>query len=455
MEIEFTPLYTETTNVINNGVTTANNSLSAVVHYGEDPTDIVTPLYLVSVNYIRDYVSNFGDEITCTMHIPLGQYARLIYPNRLNLQVTLIKTTLDEVTDDDNLDSGIETELYNAVLLNDNPSPTVGQGAESNDIDALDLTQIVDVHFQLYNDSLEQIRVIQTGGIIRSSTVEDAILTTLTSSSQDIKVENEKAIEGIDMVDADNTDEKGQIVIPHGTRIIDLPDFIQQRVGVYNSGIGSYIQDNFWYIYPLFDTSHFEKRLYTLNIIILPKRKFSNIERTFQEQNGVLTILITGDAGFRDDNGTHQLMFGNGARFADASSLMDVAGNTSGNKTLIKRNKNNSEFLANKNIANGVNNAPVHSSRITSNPFKVYSELASYNGGMYKCVWENSDHSLIQPGMLAKINYVDEGGIQTLFGVVHVLTHISQRYSGFSIDKFKNQTILNIFVNNQVTQITT
>ncbi len=449
MEIEYTPLYKEAMLVINNGATTANLGWTAIIHYG---TNTYTPLQVVSVNTVRDYVSSFTDEVTCTIQIPLGVYSRLIYPNRLDLQITLTKLPLGETSNDVNANGAIQSERYSALLIDGLRSPTVGQGTEVNDQTTLDLTQIIDVHFQLYDKSLEQIRVMLSGGICRSTTVQNAITTLLSNQAMSTVVDGAKIITGIDMVPADNTDEKGQIIITHGTKLIDVPDFVQARIGVYNSGIGNYIQNKFWYIYPLYDTTHFNTRVKTVTILVLPKRKFANIERTFRVNGNSLTILITSETGFKDDSGSNYVGHGNGVRFADATNLMDNGSSTSGNKTLIKRDSNNSELVSDTAVA-GVNNAPVSPNRITANPFAAFSQLALKKGGGFKCVWENSDASLIMPGMAAKVIYSDNDGIETIYGIVHLVTSVSHRASGFSNAKFTNQTALTLFMNTQVSPI--
>ena len=449
MEIEYTPLYKEAMIVINNGATTANLGWTAIIHYG---TDTYTPQQVVSVNYIRDYVGSFTDEITCTVQLPLGVYSRLIYPNRLDLQITLTKLPLGETTNAVTPNDPIQSERYSALLIDGLRSPTVGQGTEVNDQNTLDLTQIIDVHFQLYDKALEQIRVMLSGGIYRSTNVQSAIMTLLSNQAMSAVVDGARTITGVDMVPADNTDEKGQIVITHGTKLIDVPDFIQARIGVYNSGIGNYIQNKFWYVYPLYDTTHFNTRVKTLTILILPKRKFSNIERTFRVNGNSLTILITGETGFKDDSGSNYVAHGNGVRFADASTLMDSSTSTSGNTTLIKRDANNSEMVSDTAVA-GINHAPVSPNRITANPFVAFSQLALKKGGGFKCIWENSDSSLIVPGMAAKVIYSDNDGIETIYGIVHVVTSISHRASGFSNAKFTNQTALTLFMNTQVSPI--
>jgi hypothetical protein len=240
-------------------------------------------------------------------------------------------------------------------------------------------------------------------------------------------------------------------VVTAGTKLVDFPDYLQARIGVYNSGLGHYIQNKYWYCYPLYDTSQFNAREATLTLVILPKRKFSNIERTFLVQGKSVTVLMTGETAYSDPAGKLQVGQGNGIRFANAATLMDST-TTVDNKTSISRDANNSEFTSAEAI-NGVNNAPILGDRITANPFAVYSMLAARNGGMFKGVWENSDHALLLPGMPTKIVYDVDGVATSIYGVLHSATHVSSKSGGYSTNRFKNFTVISCFVNGQLSTI--
>jgi hypothetical protein len=449
MEIEYTPLFAEARSIIGSGQTSANVTWEALIHYGTD--QIYKPLAVISINTKRDYVDDFCDVVTVTLQIPLGDYGRLIYPNRVGLQMTLVKLRLQEGVDALDVDGPSESERYSAVLLDKDRSPTVAQGQEINDLNSMNLSQIIDVHFQIYDKAIEQVRVMDVGGIYRNCKMQDVVQTLLTNAVQTPKVSTERALVGVDMVPADNKDVKRQVVIPHNTRVFDVPGLLQYRYGIYNAGLGAYLQNKNWFVFPLYDTTEFHQRQKTLTLMVLPKRKFSNIERTFQVNGDSIIALVAGETGFRDDSGTNYLNAGNGARFTDADSLMDSPVSTGGNKATFKRDSNNSEFTAGEAV--GVNNVTTSSRRITSNSFVTYSELAAKNGGMLRCVWQNSEPTLIIPGMVVKIIYVDGDTVKQVYGIVHQTNHISHRFSGYGNPRFKNQTVIDVFVNGQVTSI--
>ena len=450
MEIEGTPIYREVQTILANGPTTTNVTWDVLFHYGDQAT--YSPLSLLNINTKRDYIHNYTDETTINVLMPLGDYARIIYPNRNNLEITLTKSPLEELAESLDQNGQNTVERYTAVLISDDRSPTIAQGQEVNDLPALNLVQFVEIHFQIYDKAIEQLRVAQTGGVYRSCLLQNVVKTLLTNAAQMPKVSAERSIVGVDMVEADNQDLKGQIAIPHGTHVIDVPDFLQNRYGLYNAGVGSYIQNKNWFVYPLYDTTEFNQRHQTVTFMVLPKRKFSDIERTFELVGTSLNVLITGETRFRDDNGSNYLNAGNGARFADANTLMDDPVTTGGNRVRISRDDNNNEFVSDKAIG-GIQNAVTSRNRITANPFVAWSELAAKNGGAVQLVWQNSDPTLLTPGMAAKVMYVDGEELSEIYGIVHHVHHICMRYGNHGNPRFKNQSVVILFVNGQVQPI--
>ncbi len=444
MEVEDTPLFREARAIMQSGETKTNFGWRGIVHYGDGK--VYTPLQVVSVNTIRDYVNHFTDEMTCTFLIPLGKYARQIYPNRNELQISLVKIPLSELTNQGDENASLEAERYSAVLIDEDRSPTDGQGAEANDEFTLDLTQIIEVHFQLVNKSLEQIRLMSVGGVWRQTKVDNMLRTVLTKEASRADVDDQRAIEGVDMVPISNQDSKEQIVITHGTKLVDVPDFMQKRYGVYNSGLGSFIQNKNWFIYPLYDTTQFPDRQKTVTIIVLPKRKFSSVERTYRSIGDSLTILMTSETAFKDDSGSQYLNEGNGARFTDPGKLFENTVTTGGNKAVMSRARNNSEVLTDQR-PDGIQNVPMPADRITANPFSVFSDLSARNGGLFKGIWENSDSKLLLPGMAARILYSDQNEVKEIYGVIQGAEHVSHHHGDLNSMKYINQSVVYVFVN--------
>lgn len=443
-EIEDTPLYREAQEIMANGQTGTNFGWRVLIHYGD--TQTLKPLKVVALNNNRNYTEAFSDITTLSVEVGLGVYAYDIYANRNNLQVSIFKLPQGELSEDDSGDNPIESERFSATLLDDGKAPLEGQGVEANGQFELDLTEIRRVNFQLFNKSIEQIRLMSVGNSFRNCTMESVLRAMLTKEAAKADVDEERAIVGVDIVPVSNEDKHPQVVITHGIKLTAVPDFLQKRYGIYNAGLGSYIQNKYWHIFPLFDTTQFNERQQTLTIIVLPQRKYMEVERTYRQVGDSLTVLMTGESAFKDDSGTQYLNQGNGARFSDARKQMEQVATVQGNKAVMSRKRNNNEFTTDKRD-DGIQHVPMAADRITSNPFPIYSGLAGRNGGVFKGVWQNSDPKLILPGMMTRIIYSEQNETKEMYGVVHRAQHVSMGVGDIVSEKFTTQTVLEVFVN--------
>jgi hypothetical protein len=443
MEISQSILGDEINEVFTSGPTGSNFTWQIILSYKSDKGDEkYEPLKITGFTIKRDYVRGFADEITCRVVASLGKYVYKIHANRDKLYCTLIKKYISESNDSEDSRKDILTEQFKVILLNKETAPTIGQGVETTDEESLDLVSLVDVDLQLIPLSIEKIRKIQVGGIYSNTKLDSLISTLITNESSKINVDADQKLVGVDITPISNNDSKRSIVVPHGTLLIDVADYLQKRIGVYNASIGSYIQDKFWYIFPLYDTSRFEDIKDTLTVFILPKKKFHNVERTYLYKNGSRRILVTGQTAFKDDNGTRFLNQGSGSRSTDAATLMGEGSKTKDNKTIVARGKLNTEYVVDKNA----NYAPVSSDKITSNPFTSLSQVNFRGGGEFRAVWQNCDPNFLKPGIQTKILYDDEGKIKELYGVLIQVTYLSIPLGGMIGTRYSNQAELVFFV---------
>lgn len=445
MEISDTPLYTEAYRIINGGDTGSNVGWKAVIHLG-DTGETYTPLQVNAINTRADYIKGYADEITCTVMIPLGKYAYKVYPNRTKLEISLTKLPLGESSSNMSWNAQPQSERYSAYLVDGDKGPNVGQGRETVSEDVLDRMDILLVSFQLTNKAVEKIRMISVGGIFRNTTVKDTILAVLTKESQNVKVDNRRVIDGVDLVTPKNTSKRDHILVPQGVKLFDVCDYIHNTIGVYNAGIGSYIYNKIWYVFPLYDTTRFNETKLTLTVIVLPKNKFPQLERTYKKTANSVTILITSDTSFKDDAGSSYLNDGNAVRFADANNFMSGINQTKYNATLVSRAKNVNEFKL-EDRPDKVNHVTVTEKKITANPYAEYSKLLARKGGVFNAIWENSDPTLLVPGMVTRISYFDDTEIKEIYGVLLAAQHNTIKMGDFGSNRHVVNSSLSFFVN--------
>jgi hypothetical protein len=449
MEIEQSSLYPEIRSILAGGPNAVHFVWTAIVHVNQRGLDLPV-MKVLSVDNIADFEQNYTDEITLTCVIPGGAFANQIYPFQNDLDITIIKSPVGEVGSAATSGQAVQVQRYQATLLDQGDPQIEGNQFGAMSQEELDLTNLLPIRFQLIDKSLEQIRMAGIGGIWRQTTMDDFLKGVMTKMSQDVQVDQNLKVKGVDMVPASNQNTMEHVIIPHGTRLVDVPNYVQEKCGgVYSAGLGCYMRNGYWYIYPCYDTTRMNTARATATVILLPPNKFTNIERTFKIAGGDgLVILATGQVKFRGDSTPQQLNHGNGVRFTDASKLMEGFSVTDKNVALAARGNINNEYLSTQR-PNGLNNVQMGRNRITANPFTASTDLARRNGSVIAAVWENSDDSLIAPSTMVQVMWLEDDTVQTLQGVLSKMaTYTEMNQPGMLSGRHITRTALSIFVQN-------
>lgn len=445
MEFEQTSLFREATNIVSGAAKPVHFLWQADIHAGGQT---YTALKVQQIDFKRDFENNYAEIAVVRLVVLAGTYAYRLYPNQSNIDVTMYRTPIGETSSSPNPDTQRQTERYTATLVDRGNPLLEGNAAASRSEEAMNTADIVEVEFQLTNKALEQIRMMSVGGIYRASTNEEVIKYVLTQASSSVKVDGVRAPKGVDMVKASNQTQRDHIVIPQGTKVVSLPNYLHNKCGgVYSTGMGYYLQGDYWYVYPCYDTKRFNEAPKTLTVINVPKNKFPNSPRTYRKDGRNTVIMATGEVSFKDNSDARQLNEGNGVRFADANQFMGTGfATTKNNRVTMSRGDNVSEFVASPR-PNGMNNVQVSDNPITSNPFNEYSKMAQRQGSYISLVWESSLPELIFPGMPVRMLYLEGDVIREIYGVV-LQTHdvVQMVGAGLTVDRHSSTTALAIFV---------
>ncbi len=398
---------------------------------------------VISIDILRNYTSNFADEVIIKLSLPEGFFNSQVMANSESLIFELTRTPLG-----DSISDSIEpyVKRYKAIIQDESNSVLAARHAVSQDPDANDLSSTVEKNFQLTEVALEQIRVYETGGIFRDVVPGKVARYVLSHMSSQLDLSVKDTIKGVDMVEPDNTSVQTHVVIPHGTRVQDVPNVIQEEWGgIYNSGVGCYLQDNQWFLWPQYRVNRFSEEKRSLRIYNLPPKRYPSIEKTYRLNGSELVILSTGQAKHKDVSYADKLNYGNGTRFTSATRIWEGFGTTEANKFTMIRAVNNTEIKG--IVSNDIDYAPVAPKRITDNSFSEASRLSRRMGSVVEFVWENSRIDLIYPGMPLKFYYLHKDEIKELQGVV-VQAHHFIYDSSTSPQQMKHitNTALSIFV---------
>lgn len=459
MEITQTAQYNDAIDIMTNGDSGATVRWSMEITNGDDV--IVYPLWINHVFNRKDGVIGFADELQVSFNIGAGAYTRKLLPFRDLLSVRLIRVDVEtsESTEDNldfiNFDLDIPEEapdnekrcemVYTGIIMDTGQNPSVAQGREDDGEDVLDLSAILEVRMQLFNPILEQIKGIEIGGIIRDSTIHDIIANYFTMAKEELNTDEKVVIENINIAKINNSEPLSQVIIPHNLPVYELPRYLQQNYGVYSAGCGTYIDNTNWNVYPIYNTDKFDDAKQKVTVYIMPRKKFQFIEHTYKRNDdGSSSIVCTGETGFKDDSGSQYLKYGNGAKYVEVENLAEGA-KSSNNKAIYSK-ATNSVSVTNETRRNDVNISKSSSSKITANPYQVYSQLASRSGNLLKFIWQSSCFDLIYVGQPIKVLYCDGDEIKSLVGVIAYIGHLSQNVSGAANDRWVNQSIVQAFV---------
>lgn len=448
MDILESSLAREIETISNNTNTQVSHYWRAEIHAG----GLTFPaIKVLSIDVVRDFESKFTDEVLLQLVLSGGKYAYRVYPHLSNLEITLYKQPLTETGGMPDDTRSVLSERYTATLLDPIAINITSNSINEPDETALDLTNALTLNFQLINKAMEQVRMKTIGGIYRRTKVEDVIKSVLTMHSSNLEVDAQYMPKGVEMEPSQNKSVQEHIVIPHGTRLVDVPEYIHKNCsGIYTTGLAYYYQMNHWYVFPPYDSSRFNESPQTLTIIRVPANRMPGVERTYRKDGNNLVILATGQATVKNESESLLLSQGNGVRFADASQFMDKIVKKEGNKALVSRGGSNDEFVAIQR-ANGNNMVMSSPKRITSNPWLEYSKLAARNGSLLGMTWENSNPSLIIPGMPVKVLYLEEEQIKETYGrVIKAHDYTQTQGEGITASKHRTTTSLVIFAQREL-----
>lgn len=449
-QIEQTPLWLDIRKIINSGSKPIKFEINGMLHTEKEDIPV---LKIVSIDVVRDYVKNTGDHIRLEFKMALGDYMVRLYPYRANLEFSIKKIQLEEISGNKEKNTNISIERYKAIFLMDENPNTGSSQIDANDTESINKMNIVDVKLQLLDRAIEPLRIKTVSGIFRQVTQKQVIYNLLAGESNKVLVEGKPCIDGINIVQPDNDDIKQHVVIQSGLNIVSVPSHLQEHAGgVYTAGIGTYLQyfknKKIWFVYPLYNVNRFDGNVDKVIFYSLPQEKFQGMDRTYYKEGSVTKILVTSNRQYKDSADVDFMNKGVGFRLADANSFMKKPVELTAAGPVGKRaNLNYEVSLIDRK--DGLNYAPISDNKISNNPYVEYSKVLARTVARIDLVWENADYSMIHPGMPCKYIFLSKDKPVELKGVIlfiHALT--SLQGNGITNNVYKTICQISIVVEN-------
>lgn len=444
MTIETSPLFEEVEIIMNEDQKPVHHQYRLVLRNAHDI--YIEPIKLFSIDIERDYVKNFTDKIIVDAIFPLGTYQRHFIPYKQQLYATLTRYSREEL--EPKSTKNIEAREYRAVLLDESSDAMTAANPRLGARGSEDMNDLIRVEIQLMSPAIEEMRMIEVGGIYPQEIPLHVVRYILNLTSSELELPESEAILGIDMVPPDNTTPNFNIVVPHGTKPWDVADYIQdQWGGCYNAGMGCYLQERLWYLWPLYNLKRYDSETRSLTVINLPPLKYPGAERTYRVTEYQVIIISTGESGEVNPSHHEQLSDGGGTRFAHGDSIIDGFGTVKDNKFTTSTQENLTQTNGEGRPDN--NFAPINRRRpLSNNSFSQFSHLSPRKGTFVQVVWENSVPEFIYPGMPTKFVFGDKAGEVVELNAVVVKCHhyIHDVVKGIEEGRHIHNTTIGLFV---------
>lgn len=423
MDISDTQLWDEVLEIVNDGENPVHYEYGVAIMYEGEST---RPFRLIEVSVERDYRNNVSDVTYLRLLMGAGTRDSLLYNEREGLLLVLWRRRLGEVAEDsDGSDESsedaddVEHFFYRGAIRDLRFGILEGETIVSSNADDADMAGQVLVDVQVYPLMIEELRFMSTGGIFKDAMVGDVLKGLATHTLAQTITTTAPVIKGVDMVESDNKEPRTRVVVPHGTPILELAEYLQTKEGgIYDHGMGSYIQDEHWYIWPLYHLKRLEKVEATLTIINITENRLPGIERTYYVKDKAVVMISTNRIKHRDTSESARSNLGKGFRYLKADRLLNEFfkltpdGKTWKIEVDRKENVNEVVFNPTKDIhqklgtvhitrtkQNLISNSPLGAS---TNPH-IHSSMVAARVGSYLAVgWDNSRPELILPGMPVK-----------------------------------------------------
>lgn len=405
------------------------------------------PLNVDSITIDKLFVGNYADELLVTCNFVADQFYQGILPYRNKLEATLIKIPLMNITHPTR-DSKAQTltNNYIAQLVEGNSDIISGDNPLAVNKGHASQLAVVPVQFQLYNPVIDHIRKTTFGTVFRDTLPMDALRYVLMKISKPDVAEVNNTIRGMDVVPGYTEEPRKHIVVPHMSKLIDIPEIINKEIGgFYPTGFSFYLHKGNWFVFPPFDSQRFGKQTPSLTIIKIPSWRMPNVDRTFRFTDTQVIVLSTKETIHRDMSESTQLNDGNAVRFVDSNSLMDNFGERTENKLKVSARKNVTEVVSQERAEGDYITS---TGTLVTNDYNIeYSKLALKNGSIIQTQWDNSNPDLLVPGMPVRYIFADGKETKEMYGTLQAAEVLNYRTNVNAAEgRFVALTLLTIFV---------
>lgn len=399
---------------------------------------------VLAVTKISKYSTAISDFTFVTVNIFKGIYFQLLGTNRRMLSLTLTQTP-NSVTGTTSAIGMSIVRTYDAYLTDNTSEAVETRSGQLTGTHLDDLGELINVDVHLVERGLAEFRLWNIGGVYRNVTMLELMQGLM---SQPLKAFGDGLNVGynVTVYPTSNTERYYQRLIPNGVPLIDLPGWLQKKWGVYSAGLGYYLTQKMWYVYPLYDYTRYNASTKRMTIVNVPVNEMVGLTNTYFTEGAELYVFATGKTKHIDTSDRQLDISGTGFRSAIMGNLIDHFTESKQGVTSIPTGRNLIAVTYEQREGNLDNIRPVPG-LLSCNPWADSSKAISNMGNIVNVTWEYSNPDLLVPGMPLKFIYKALGVAYSLFGILQAVnTHTATPQKSVLDNRYVTTSNLTLFV---------
>ncbi len=425
-----------------------------------DSNNVISVLNVVALYRLSNFAEKTNDHLAVTVQVSKSVSLKLKSGvNRRELKLRLVRTE-NSVYGQTKTVGVSQHEIYRAYLTDYTSEPIETRVGGLSGAVTDDLAELIELDVQLLEMGFAEFRLKETSGVCRNADMASILKAEMSAPVKALGNDNNTGYD-VDVYQVANPDKTYQMVIPSGTKIIDLPKYIQkEKGGLYSAGLGRYLGNvptltggkdvarkvnKMWYIYPLYDFTRYNKSAMRMTIINVPRNEMLGIENSYVIDGQEIYIYATGDTKHIDRSVVTTEKTGTGLKALKTGNALKHQSVTSKGVTGIPKGRNVIQFGLD-NRPSELNDIRLLDKKFTSNIFDAVSNFAKNQGVLIQVTWENSNPYLLLPGMPTKFIYKDMGIPHMLYGTLFIAETLDVTRQAAAHDtRYVSTTTLTLF----------
>jgi len=367
--------------------------ITAYVHSKQQDIE----LYKVeSVDVISDFTNAYTDIIVIVGHVKAADYVQHIAPNNANLEMTILKTTSNETYK-------VRTK---AIIPIDTLQSAGYNSLSRHSTEKLDIAGLMRIEIHGKHVYAEAAGTLPVSGNFLNTSIHMLLNKAIKYQMSTVRLATGNSLDEVIITPPKNTRVYEQLLVPSGTPLLRLPKYIQERYGIYTSGIGSYLRPfedgkAVWWIYPTYGNVNFSSRTPTLRVFLFYDTRADVLKNTIQREGNVLIIAAT---LFETDNpvkDNRPAIRPTDVTVIDLDRVIESPSTYKTGEVMINRNDRTKRISVHKRKDNV--HLPETVAHRTNNMFQAVSSVTANATQTMAFKWVNGLQELLIPGMLVEV----------------------------------------------------